>query len=138
MRFGTLFFSILLQCSSSLKDIHYQNPEQIIELYQNHVQNKKAKSELSELDRSLVELFASSSSNLPENAPRHILTIMSDDQGWNDIGYHDSTFVSPVIDFLAGNGILLNNFYVQVKALRILHLFYLSFLSALALRLGQV
>lgn len=34
--------------------------------------------------------------------------------GWGDIGYNDHTFVTPVIDFLAGNGVKFDNFYVQV------------------------
>jgi hypothetical protein len=115
MIFEIFFFLVLLHSSSqtSLKDLHYRNPEEIIKLYQNHVHNKNTKNELSDLVRYLAELFAFPSSNQQEN-PRHILTIMSDDQGWGDIGYHDPTFVSPVIDFLAGHGILMNNFYVQV------------------------
>lgn len=141
MRFEIPLFSILLHTSfSTLNEIRYQNPEEIIELYQNHVHSRNTKrNELSALGQYLSELFTFAPSNPLESSPRHILTIMSDDQGWGDIGYHDSTFVSPVIDFLAGNGIMLNNFYVQVGQTALCHSFLISsFISALALLLGQV
>ncbi|KAL0177856.1 hypothetical protein M9458_026750, partial [Cirrhinus mrigala] len=38
---------------------------------------------------------------------------MVDDQGYNDIGYHGSEIHTPVLDQLAGEGVKLENYYVQ-------------------------
>ena len=49
-----------------------------------------------------------------EKAPRpNILYILSDDQGWKDIGYHGSDIKTPNIDRLAANGTRLEQFYAQ-------------------------
>ena len=42
----------------------------------------------------------------------NIIIIISDDQGWRDIGYHGSEIKTPVLDKLAEENIKLNNFYV--------------------------
>ena len=47
-------------------------------------------------------------------APRpHILYIVSDDQGWKDVGYHGSDIKTPAIDGLAASGARLEQFYAQ-------------------------
>ncbi|ETO28267.1 arylsulfatase J precursor [Reticulomyxa filosa] len=46
--------------------------------------------------------------------PPNILFIMTDDIGWNDVGFHESTPIeTPHLDGLAKTGLLLNNYYVQ-------------------------
>ncbi|XP_062502311.1 arylsulfatase B-like isoform X2 [Corticium candelabrum] len=42
-----------------------------------------------------------------------ILLIIADDYGFHDIGYHDSEIRTPVLDKLAGEGVKLENYYVQ-------------------------
>lgn len=45
--------------------------------------------------------------------PPHIIFIMTDDQGFNDIGYHGSDIKTPVLDKLAADGVKLENYYIQ-------------------------
>lgn len=47
--------------------------------------------------------------------PPHILMVLADDLGWNDIGYgsEDLKGVSPILDALALDGVRLTNFYSQ-------------------------
>uniref|UniRef100_A0A672K9V4 Si:dkey-174i8.1 n=1 Tax=Sinocyclocheilus grahami TaxID=75366 RepID=A0A672K9V4_SINGR len=45
--------------------------------------------------------------------PSHIIFVMVDDQGYNDIGYHGSEIHTSVLDQLAGEGVKLENYYVQ-------------------------
>ncbi len=49
-----------------------------------------------------------------QSAPRpHIVYIVSDDQGWKDVGYRGSDIKTPTIDKLAQEGARLEQFYVQ-------------------------
>jgi arylsulfatase A-like enzyme len=49
-----------------------------------------------------------------ENETRpHILLIIADDLGYNDVGYHGSRVKTPNIDKLALSGVRLENYYVQ-------------------------
>ena len=43
----------------------------------------------------------------------HILLIIADDYGWNDVGFHGSEIETPTLDVLAAEGVKLNNYYVQ-------------------------
>lgn len=43
----------------------------------------------------------------------NILFILADDYGFNDIGYHGSEIKTPNLDLLAGQGVKLENYYVQ-------------------------
>lgn len=43
--------------------------------------------------------------------PPHILIILTDDLGWNDVGYHGSPIRTPTIDSLAHAGVRLEHFY---------------------------
>ncbi|KAF6725245.1 Arylsulfatase I [Oryzias melastigma] len=45
--------------------------------------------------------------------PPHIIFILIDDQGFNDIGYHNPTIKTPTLDKLAAEGVKLENYYVQ-------------------------
>ncbi|KAM4727776.1 arylsulfatase I-like [Anableps anableps] len=47
-----------------------------------------------------------------KNQP-HIIFILIDDQGFNDIGYHNPTIKTPTLDKLAAEGVILENYYVQ-------------------------
>lgn len=49
----------------------------------------------------------------PVPQPPHIIFIMTDDQGFNDIGYHSSDIRTPVLDKLAADGVKLENYYIQ-------------------------
>ncbi|GLD54947.1 arylsulfatase I [Lates japonicus] len=49
----------------------------------------------------------------PIPQPPHIIFIMTDDQGFNDIGYHSSDIRTPVLDKLAADGVKLENYYIQ-------------------------
>ncbi len=47
-------------------------------------------------------------------SPRpNILVIVADDQGWNDIGYHNPDMRTPHLDRLARSGVELDCHYVQ-------------------------
>jgi len=49
-----------------------------------------------------------------ETAPRpHIVYIISDDQGWKDVGFHGSDIQTPTLDQLARGGARLEQFYAQ-------------------------
>lgn len=45
--------------------------------------------------------------------PPHLIFMLADDLGWNDVGYHNPSIYSPNLDFLAQNGIRLNQSYMQ-------------------------
>ncbi|XP_062332399.1 arylsulfatase I [Osmerus eperlanus] len=49
----------------------------------------------------------------PVPQPPHIIFIMTDDQGFNDIGYHGSDIRTPTLDKLAADGVKLENYYIQ-------------------------
>ncbi|TNN47682.1 Arylsulfatase I [Liparis tanakae] len=47
-----------------------------------------------------------------KNQP-HIIFILTDDQGFNDVGYHNPSIKTPTLDKLAAEGVTLENYYVQ-------------------------
>jgi arylsulfatase A-like enzyme len=50
---------------------------------------------------------------LPQKKP-NIIIFLSDDLGWNDVGFHLSKHLStPNIDSLAADGIIFNKYYTQ-------------------------
>ncbi|XP_077994252.1 arylsulfatase J-like [Glandiceps talaboti] len=63
----------------------------------------------------LFVLFCISITRSSLQKPRpHIILIVADDLGWNDISFHGSDQIpTPNIDQLAHGGVILNNYYVQ-------------------------
>lgn len=54
----------------------------------------------------------SNSTRRPTRQP-HIIFIVADDLGWNDVGWHNPSMLTPNLDRLAKNGVILNSSYVQ-------------------------
>ncbi|XP_033127696.1 arylsulfatase B-like [Anneissia japonica] len=50
-----------------------------------------------------------------KNSKPHVVFLLVDDFGFNDIGYHGSKIKTPVMDTLAKDGVILENYYVQPK-----------------------
>ena len=51
--------------------------------------------------------------SVAKQLPPNVIIIMADDMGWADVGYHSDHILTPNIDTLAADGVVLNNFYVQ-------------------------
>lgn len=49
----------------------------------------------------------------PTAAPPNIVYIVSDDQGWKDVGFHGSDIATPTLDQLARDGARLEQYYAQ-------------------------
>lgn len=45
--------------------------------------------------------------------PPHIIFIVADDLGWNDVGWHNPDMLTPNLDRLAQQGVILDSSYVQ-------------------------
>ena len=48
-----------------------------------------------------------------EKAKPNLVFILADDLGWNDVGYHNSEVISPNLDKLANEGVILDRNYAQ-------------------------
>ena len=48
-------------------------------------------------------------------SPPHIIFILADDLGYNDVGYHNPKIITPHIDQLAQSGIILEQHYAQFQ-----------------------
>lgn len=47
------------------------------------------------------------------SGPPHVVFVLADDLGWNDLGFHGSVIRTPHLDALAAGGVVLDNYYVQ-------------------------
>ncbi|KAJ1128344.1 hypothetical protein NDU88_006723 [Pleurodeles waltl] len=65
------------------------------------------------LGDSAAELLEAPPSLLAHSRPPHIIFILTDDQGFHDVGYHGSDIQTPTIDRLAAEGVKLENYYIQ-------------------------
>jgi arylsulfatase A-like enzyme len=50
---------------------------------------------------------------LAAESPPNLVIILADDLGWSDVGYHGSEIVTPRLDRLAAEGVVLDRFYAQ-------------------------
>lgn len=62
---------------------------------------------------SVITLLATLCLSKCQTTKPHILLIIADDFGYNDIGYHGSEIKTPNLDKLSGEGVKLENYYVQ-------------------------
>lgn len=83
-------------------------------LYQLYIDDKTARlaGTASPLRNFLDDLLGDAEQSHGVDSPRHILTILTDDQGYADIGYNDPTFNTPTMDTIAARGAKLSSFYV--------------------------
>ena len=63
----------------------------------------------------LLLLGALSLTSGEDVSPPHIIFILADDLGYNDVGYHNPRMISPHIDQLAQSGITLEQHYAQFQ-----------------------
>jgi arylsulfatase A-like enzyme len=66
----------------------------------------------------ILSMLLCGSASAQQNAaapatPPNIVYIVSDDQGWKDVGFHGSDIRTPNIDALAAGGVRLEQFYAQ-------------------------
>ncbi|MEM8892876.1 MAG: sulfatase-like hydrolase/transferase, partial [Bacteroidota bacterium] len=59
----------------------------------------------------LLSQLSLSSQDTMDASGAHVILIVVDDMGWNDVGYHGSEIQTPTIDRLASEGLELNRFY---------------------------
>lgn len=60
--------------------------------------------------RTEAQMIKSQASAASQTMP-NIVTVMIDDLGWNDVGFHDDNFATPTMDALAQTGVTLEKFY---------------------------
>ena len=60
---------------------------------------------------------SSAAAQTPAQRP-NIVYILSDDQGWKDVGFHGSAIKTPTLDRLAAGGARLEQFYTQYADIR--------------------
>lgn len=113
----------------SAAEKYVNNKSALISLLSDYVKNKE-NSEFHDILEGLGDYFQEVDEYDDSRKKKHVLTILSDDQGHADIGYVDPTIVSPTVDKLAGLGVKFNSFYVQVNYYR-REVFYLLMLFSI-------
>ncbi|XP_074240474.1 arylsulfatase B isoform X1 [Saimiri boliviensis] len=58
-------------------------------------------------------LLAPPGSRAGASRPPHLVFVLADDLGWNDVSFHGSRIRTPHLDALAAGGVLLDNYYTQ-------------------------
>ncbi|KAJ8254725.1 hypothetical protein GJAV_G00196470 [Gymnothorax javanicus] len=66
-----------------------------------------------QLENESILDFKDKGSRFTHQNPPHIIFILTDDQGFHDIGYHGSDIRTPTLDKLAAEGVKLENYYIQ-------------------------
>ena len=61
----------------------------------------------------ILVLLSSIITKCHPSKPPNIIFILADDFGYNDVGYHGSEILTPNLDKLSGQGVRLENYYVQ-------------------------
>ncbi|XP_006875253.1 PREDICTED: arylsulfatase B [Chrysochloris asiatica] len=61
----------------------------------------------------LLLLLQAPSSGAGVGRPPHLIFVLADDLGWNDVGFHGSNIRTPYLDALAAGGVRLDNYYTQ-------------------------
>ncbi|XP_017815173.2 arylsulfatase B isoform X1 [Papio anubis] len=61
----------------------------------------------------LLLLLEPLGSGAEASRPPHLVFVLADDLGWNDVGFHGSRIRTPHLDALAAGGVLLDNYYTQ-------------------------
>lgn len=61
-------------------------------------------------------LFAAGCSDQPATEKPNVIVILTDDQGYGDVGYHGNDAIhTPTIDSMANDGVIFSNFYVSTR-----------------------
>ena len=93
------------------------------------------------MEEGLVILVFLFGLQIASGKPPHIVFILADDYGFNDIGYHNPRIKTPFLDSLAANGVRLENYYVQPICTptrsQLIHSFIHSFILYLISRLCE-
>ena len=50
---------------------------------------------------------------LTKQLPPNVIVLLADDMGWADVGYHSDHILTPNIDTLAADGVVLNQYYTH-------------------------
>ncbi|KAK7098569.1 arylsulfatase B-like [Littorina saxatilis] len=58
-------------------------------------------------------LLGRSASPVAAAKPPHIIFVVADDLGWNDVGWHNPSMLTPNLNRYAAQGVILNSSYVQ-------------------------
>ena len=110
-----IYFFISVILVSHSKEQKGLAPHNILAYYEEQ-QHPRADKQTDHLTRLKQTTEKSDQQNLKQKKQHkqpHIILILADDLGWNDVGFHGSDIHTPTLDKLAKDGIILNNYYVQ-------------------------
>ncbi|CAG5118231.1 unnamed protein product [Candidula unifasciata] len=61
----------------------------------------------------LADVCSGKTARLTGKKPPHIVFIVADDLGWNDVGWHNTDMITPNLNWLASRGVILDSTYAQ-------------------------